>query len=178
MHKLEPRDYNDNKITVYTVEYDNTTCGPWPKGTELFVSGCNFNCPDCTNKELQIKSSGREISIQGVADAITSYSSHKKVTFCGGEPMLQHESLNQLACTLKDAGYTILVYTGYTYPDVLLELPGCLELLKHIDILVDGLYLKDYPSDSTYYGSTNQRVIDMPETLAKKQIILYNKEER
>ena len=51
------------------------------------------------------------------------------------------------------------------------------ELLKYIDVLVDGPFVKQFKNDSTnlpYAGSSNQRVIDVKKSLELNNIILYN----
>lgn len=82
---------------------------------------------------------------------------------------------------------TIWLYTGYTweqimYPvvtddfnperDKLLKMRR--DIVKQCDVLVDGRYEED-KRDITYHwaGSTNQRVIDVQETLKQGKVILW-----
>ena len=89
----------------------------------------------------------------------------------------------RLSCQEK----TIWLYTGYTweqimYPvvtddfnperDKLLKMRQ--DIVKQCDVLVDGRYEED-KRDVTYHwaGSTNQRVIDVQETLKQGKVILW-----
>lgn len=89
----------------------------------------------------------------------------------------------RLSCPEK----TIWLYTGYTweqimYPvvtddfnperDKLLKMRR--DIVKQCDVLVDGRYEED-KRDITYHwaGSTNQRVIDVQETLKQGKVILW-----
>ena len=89
----------------------------------------------------------------------------------------------RLSCQEK----TIWLYTGYTweqimYPvvtddfnserDRLLKMRR--NIVKQCDVLVDGRYEED-KRDITYHwaGSTNQRVIDVQESLKQNQVVLW-----
>lgn len=68
---------------------------------------------------------------------------------------------------------TIWVYTGYTWEEVMQD-PTMSSMMGYIDVLVDGKFvpkLKDvnYP----WAGSTNQKIIDVKNTLAEGRIVLH-----
>jgi len=65
-------------------------------------------------------------------------------------------------------GKTVWLYTGYLWEEIR-DLPG----MRWIDVLVDGPFVKEL-ADVTYRwaGSTNQRVIDVQESLANKTVVL------
>ena len=93
------------------------------------------------------------------------------VTFTGGDPMFHPEGFIQLAQMIKEqTDKTIWCYTGYKFEDV-----KDLNLMKYIDVLIDGEYV-DSLRDITlpFVGSPNQRIIDVPKSLQSNQIILYN----
>ena len=58
---------------------------------------------------------------------------------------------------------TIWMYTGYLYEEV-----KDLEILRYVDMLVDGPFEKDL-ADVNYHwaGSTNQNVIDLHHTVTQ-----------
>ncbi len=56
------------------------------------------------------------------------------------------------------------------------ETPDKLELLQLIDILVDGRYLKDqHDSLLQFRGSRNQRILDVPRSLAAGRPVVWAK---
>ena len=89
------------------------------------------------------------------------------VTFSGGEPWDQAEKFAYIAKKVKELGLNVWSYTGYTYEYILEnkdKRQGFRELLKYVDVLVDGKFQVD-KKDSTlkFRGSTNQRIIKLKE---------------
>ena len=80
------------------------------------------------------------------------------VTFSGGEPFEQAKALLPLAKAIHEARLNIWCYSGYTY-DRLITDSVKYELLRFIDILVDGPFILTQKSDLLRYrGSTNQHI--------------------
>ena len=79
---------------------------------------------------------------------------------------------------------TIWLYTGYTLEQIFQPLlintipteeeERRINIVKMVDVLVDGPYV-DTQRDITakWRGSTNQRVINIPETLKQQKVVLY-----
>ena len=64
---------------------------------------------------------------------------------------------------------TIWLYTGYKYEDIVEKYPGA---LKVIDVMVDGPFVEDLKDISlTFRGSSNQRIIDVPESLKTGRVV-------
>ena len=151
--------------------------------SSLYVSGCVFNCKGCYNKSIQDFGNGI-VYDNIIEDKIIEDLRHEKVqglTLLGGEPMLNTEvCLNICNRVREEFGDTkdIWCWTGYTWEE-LQESISCntvnskkqLELLKMIDILIDGRFEQD-KIDTTgklrFRGSSNQKVVDV------KQSLLYN----
>jgi anaerobic ribonucleoside-triphosphate reductase activating protein len=96
------------------------------------------------------------------------------VTFSGGEPMCQAAALFCVASRVKEAGLGIALYTGYTLESLLTENDrDRIRLLELCDVLVDGRYEEDkrYPAQA-FKGSSNQRVLDVQQSLGKRRAIL------
>lgn len=125
----------------------------------LFVSGCHHDCLDCQNKEMQDFSYGEETSIQTIYERILKNKPLLDgVTFSGGEPFEQSEALASLAKRLKQEGFSIWCYSGYTY-EMLFNDPTKMCLLELVDVLVDGPFIKEKAnSELKYRGSTNQHI--------------------
>ena len=99
------------------------------------------------------------------------------VTFTGGDPMYQPEGFAELAAAIKAAcKKSIWCYTGYTFEEIIKN-PRQMNLLQHIDVLVDGRFIEALKDESLYFrGSSNQRLIDVQASLAQNKAIIYEYE--
>ena len=62
---------------------------------------------------------------------------------------------------------SIWVWTGFLYEDIVNK-----DILKYIDVLVDGVYIdKLYNPTLKWKGSSNQRVIDVVKTLKSDKVV-------
>lgn len=97
----------------------------------------------------------------------------RKVTFSGGEPFEQAAGFAKLAKKLRENGYEVASYSGYTFEELLSGTAEQKELLSNIDILIDGRFILEKRSlDLNFRGSTNQRIIDVPKSLIEKKAVL------
>ena len=98
------------------------------------------------------------------------------VTFSGGEPFAQAEGFSRLADLLKQGGYEVASYSGYTFEQLLEGTPAQQELLRRIDVLIDGPFLLSERSlEVAFRGSKNQRILDVPASLATGQAVPITK---
>ncbi len=145
--------------------------------TSLFVTGCTHHCFNCFNEEYQDFSSGEEWT-QAQVDEVLKNLSDKNVaglTLLGGEPFQNTEELIALVKLAKERfpNKTIWAYSGYVY-DELIKDDKRKELLSYCDVLVDGPYMDALRDPAlAFRGSSNQRIIDVPETLAKGEVVLH-----
>jgi anaerobic ribonucleoside-triphosphate reductase activating protein len=100
------------------------------------------------------------------------------VTFSGGDPMDQSNAFAELAYKIKTKlNMNIWCYTGYTWEELLIKSHKDISiknLLKNIDVLIDGPFINKLKSaQSKYRGSTNQRLIDVSQSLKLGRLILY-----
>ena len=91
--------------------------------------------------------------------------------------MYQPEGFAELARAIRQRTQkTIWCYTGFTY-ETLVSNPRQRALLEQIDVLVDGPYVKSQRDETLCFrGSRNQRLIDVPASLAAGQAICYKYE--
>ena len=91
----------------------------------------------------------------------------------GGEPFAQPEGFAVLARLLKEKGYEVASYTGYTFEQLLYGTPEQRKLLENIDVLIDGPFLLAEKSlELSFRGSRNQRILDVPASLQAQQAVL------
>ncbi|MBR4419538.1 MAG: anaerobic ribonucleoside-triphosphate reductase activating protein [Clostridia bacterium] len=154
--------------------------------TSLFVSGCTHYCKGCFNSEAWSFDYGKpftkEVEDQIIASLKNGYVDG--LSLLGGEPF---EPQNQKALLpflkrVKSEVPTknIWCYTGYLFDSELLQnsrakTDDTLEILKLIDVLVDGKFVEELKDISLMFkGSSNQRIIDVKQSLQKNEVILYN----
>ena len=137
--------------------------------TVLFGTGCIHNCDGCHNKQLTIYESGNDLDLDLVIDIVEKNSkvTSKRITFSGGDPFYQAKEFYELALKLKNKGFNIWCYTGYTIEQILKSNNSdFINLLNTVDVLVDGRFDKNLLDSSIKYrGSSNQRIINVKEFL-------------
>ena len=81
------------------------------------------------------------------------------------------ENANEIRLLLPEK--TIWLYSGYTFEECLLNTKRR-EILKNTDVMVDGRYI-DSQRDITlkWRGSSNQRVIDIKQSIKQNELVLY-----
>lgn len=159
-------------IYILDIKHDTIVDGEGFR-TSIYCSGCNHMCKGCHNPQSWDMKNGVPTKVSDIYNQISS-NTFSDVTFSGGDPFLQVKGFTQLAKLIKTyTNKTIWCYTGFKFEELLIDKEK-LELLKLIDVLVDGKFEKDKKElDLIFKGSSNQRVIDIQKTLEEKQIILY-----
>lgn len=142
----------------------------------LFVNYCPHHCPECHNMQTWDKKNGRYVTVGEVYKDLTK-SSITNVTFSGGEPFEQVDSLVELAKMLKEQAHkTIWAYSGYTYEELIAD-ENKKQLLEMCDVLVDGRFEKALAKNNMRFkGSENQRIIDVKKSLESGTVQLYDLE--
>lgn len=141
--------------------------------TSIYFAGCLHHCPGCHNTGTWDFASGTPMTIEEVMKTVV-YNDFD-VTFSGGDPMYSAESIIPLARRIKEAGYSIWCYTGFTLEEILENgTPAQHELLTLVDVLVDGPFIESRRDISLRFrGSDNQRLINLAPTLSGGEVQLY-----
>ena len=151
----------------------------------LFVSGCTHRCPGCFNEEAWDFDYGQPFD-QSTIDEILGLLQPDYVqglTLLGGEPFDPRnqpaivELLRQIKA--KYPNKSIWAFTGYLFDRDIL--PGRLgesaitwEYLSHLDVLVDGPFIQARKNLTLRFrGSDNQRLIDVPASLSRGEVVLW-----
>ncbi len=151
---------------------DSIVDGPGIR-TCIFSQGCPHHCPGCHNPETWAFDGGTEVPVEAVAGIVRSNPLCRGVTFSGGEPFAQAEAFARLAKMLKAEGYEVASYSGYTFEQLLCGTDDQKDLLKSIDVLIDGPFLLAEKSlELNFRGSKNQRILDIPASLAEGKAVL------
>ncbi len=150
---------------------DSIVDGPGIR-TTVFSQGCPHHCKGCHNPETWAFGCGTPMAEETVLEIVQSNPLCRGVTFSGGEPFAQGAGFARLAKLLKSAGYEVASYTGYTFEALLEGTPEQRALLEAIDVLIDGPFLLEQRSlVLAFRGSKNQRILDVPASLAAGKAI-------
>ncbi len=151
---------------------DSIVDGPGIR-TAIFAQGCPHHCKGCHNPESWEFGVGTDVPVAELYAAVKSNPLVRGVTFSGGEPFSQAEAFAELAAALKADGYEVASYTGYTFEELVNDgTPAQKKLLSLLDILVDGRFILEQRNlDLRFRGSENQRILNVPESLAAQKAV-------
>lgn len=151
----------------------------------LFVSGCNFHCPDCFNQESQSFNYGKPFTAE-TSNTILELVSNPYVSglsILGGDPLWQDgQGLRELLSLIQEVhrlNKTVWIWSGFTWEEIMDKAKDDYistlrkDVVASSDVFVDGRFDKNL-KDLTlkWRGSSNQRVIDVQQSLANNKIIL------
>ena len=151
---------------------DSIVDGPGIR-TTFYAQGCPHHCEGCHNPETWAFEGGTPMEEERLAEIAMSNRLSRGVTFSGGEPFSQAEGFAVLARLLKAKGYEVASYSGYTFEKLLEGTQAQRALLETLDVLIDGPFVLGEKSlELNFRGSRNQRVINVPQSLEKGEVVL------
>ena len=153
-------------LNLSGIQGDSIVDGPGIR-TTFFCQGCPHHCEGCHNPETWPFEGGTPMPTEALVEIVTANPLCRGVTFSGGEPFAQAEGFLELAAALKEKGYEIASYSGYTFEQLLHGTPAQKALLAKLDVLIDGPFvLAERSLQTPFRGSKNQRILDVPKSLA------------
>ena len=158
-------------LSILRIVEDTMVDGPGFR-TSIYAAGCPNQCPGCHNPQSWDIANGTLMTTEEILPIILA-DPFADVTFSGGDPMYQPEGFTELAKAIKSqSNKNIWCYTGYTF-EHLLNMPAQRELLQYIDVLVDGPFIESLKDESLRFrGSSNQRIINVQDSLLQNKVIL------
>ena len=152
----------------------------------VFVSGCNHHCKGCFNECAWDFNYGKEFTEETVDEIIKDLDKDyiSGLTLLGGEP-LEYQNQKGLLPLVKKVkeklpNKNIWCYTGFDFEqDVMGKMKKnwkeTEELLSYIDVVVDGKFEEEKKDlKLKFRGSSNQRIIDVPQTIKEEKIVKYD----
>lgn len=159
----------------------------------LWVAGCEHHCTNCQNQQTWSLQSGIPFDKNAMNEILNELKKDyiSGITFSGGDPLHPKNVQNVLKIVdeirVSYPNKNIWLYTGYTWEQImhpiitgdlnlerLVTLKTRKELVSKCDVLIDGKYIDELRDVSLHWrGSSNQRVINVQETLEQKQIVLW-----
>ena len=167
---------------INTIKEYDVANGPGVR-MSVWFQGCPHKCTGCFNEETWDKDGKgdvyNETHLQKIISILGSSPVHKDLSILGGEPLVNYniDAVIDICKNIKKIfpNVQIWIWSGYTF-EILNKINSNTfkELTKYIDVLVDGKFEID-KKDLTlmYRGSSNQRVIDIKETLQNNNQIKF-----
>ncbi len=142
----------------------------------LWVSGCSHCCEDCQNPLTWDPNGGLPFDEAAKEEVFAELEKNyiSGITLSGGDPLYpgNRMDIRNLVKEIREKypKKTIWMYTGYEW-----EIVRSFDILKYVDVLVDGEYEKDKRDTQLHWrGSSNQRVIDVQESLKTGNVVLHS----
>lgn len=158
----------------------------------LWVAGCEHHCVNCQNQQTWSPQNGIPFDENAMNEILNELKKDyiSGITFSGGDPLHPKNVQNVLKIVdeirVSYPAKNIWLYTGYTWEQImhpvitdinseqLKMLQMRKELASKCDVLIDGRYIDELRDVSLHWrGSSNQRVINVQETLKQNQIVLW-----
>lgn len=150
--------------------------------TTLWVTGCLRRCPGCFNQAAQDHSFGEEFD-SGAKERLFAELAKptcQGLSLMGGEPLsILSDNRSATIDLCREAkerfGKSIWMWSGYTYEEIL-QNPAMSPVLRYIDVLVDGPFVQERKdlNNCPWRGSDNQRVVDVPASLASGRVVVVD----
>ena len=147
--------------------------------TVLYVSGCSLHCKGCHNPECWNRSFGKPFTEDTMQEILLTLTKPyiSRFTLSGGHPLDPQNAPKVLEIVKRVKmvfpNKDIWIYSGYEWENIIKD-KTLREILKYIDVLVDGAYIDELRDISlAFRGSSNQRIIDVPKSLEQNKVILW-----
>ncbi len=141
----------------------------------IFLQGCTFKCPNCFNPETHDFNGGKEFTAEVLQQLLKLCEAGyvKGLSILGGEPLHPQNIIGTIeiakAFKQKFPEKSLWVWTGFLYENIVDK-----NIFNYIDVLVDGQFKQGLKNPKLKYcGSSNQRVINVQQTLKNHQIVLW-----
>lgn len=164
------------KIRLAGIAYESLVNGPGMRRV-FFSQGCKHNCKGCFNQDTHDFNGGEDRDMDELIGDVLSNPMIKGVTFSGGDPFERANEFAYMAKKFKESGINVWSFTGYTYEYIISHFdkrPGWKELINNLDVLVDGRFEEKKKEEGLKFrGSSNQRIIDIVQSLKNSKVILW-----
>ncbi len=141
----------------------------------IWVQGCSIRCKGCANFHMWDFDSGTSYNVNDFIDLIKSYKDKVEgITWLGGEPIEQIKAVTEISKAVQEFGLSVILFTGNELKD-LENNADFQELIKYVDILIDGRYEQNKTDYSrAWVGSSNQNYYFLTDRY-NKSVIYENK---
>lgn len=188
IHQLNAMDF-ENSFQEGGFRHDKQSKLPVGAVVSVFVNYCSFHCLGCWNSDTWDRKDDLFVEDEKVAnDIIESLDQFELdppigLSFLGGDPILPQNAestANIIRLVLEKKPNTVIgLWTGFKFEHLLKKVDENQKyILEHIDVLVDGQFIRGKKITNKRYGSYNQRVINVPKSLKEGQTIITESYQR
>ncbi|WP_081824292.1 4Fe-4S single cluster domain-containing protein [Paenibacillus sp. UNC451MF] len=145
---------NPISLNIHGIHPYSYVNGPG-KRCVIHFQGCTLACPGCFNPESHALDGGTRMTLVELLEYIPQ--DVEGVTLSGGEPFQQIEGLLVLVKALNIRNLSVVLFTGFTVEE-LRKMPLAGNVLRYVDVLIDGRFEESVPLSELMAGSRNQTV--------------------
>lgn len=138
--------------------------------TSVYLAGCAHHCPGCHNPQSWDPAGGDDMSVDELMRVIAW--NEAPLTLSGGDPLAQPEQVLELVRRVKtELNINIWLYTGYTWEQIVAD-RRLADVVRWVDVVVEGPFILAQRDITLHFrGSSNQRIIDVPASLASSSAV-------
>jgi len=161
---------DETTYRVMSIIRGTTVDGPGFR-TSIYLAGCCHKCKGCHNPQSWNPEGGDKMTLSEIMKIVRD--EDFDVTISGGDPLYNPEATKILVETLKADGRNVWIFTGFTWEQVTASY-NLRSSVEKADVLVDGPFIESLKDpDLLFRGSSNQRLINIPESLSTGNIVKY-----
>lgn len=125
----------------------------------IWVQGCTLACKGCWNTQMWPKKGGENHSVVELHNLLMNVEGNEGITLLGGEPLQQSEAVLELIKLQKDAGRTVMLYSGYEPEELDLVQQECVD---NSDIVILGRYKEELRNTKLRWRGSENQVLYSP----------------
>lgn len=182
IHQINAMDF-ENSFQEGGFRNENQSKLPVGAVVSVFMNFCSFHCTGCWNSDTWDRKEDLFMEDEKVAQEIIKSLNQFDLepaiglSFLGGDPILPQNAkstANIIKLVLKEKPNVVIgLWTGYKFEYLLKKMDDNQKyILEHIDVIIDGQFMKGKKIANKRYGSYNQRVINVPESLKYWEAVL------
>ena len=156
------------KVRIHKILKNTKVEGPFTRYC-IWFQGCSRHCKGCWAKDTWDFKGGFEIDADELLDDILATKGIEGVTFLGGEPFEQPDTLIYLARSIKEHELGVVCFTGNRLEEIKRK-----DILEYIDLLIDGEFIEEEKDFSRpWVGSKNQKYHFLTDRYNEKILTKY-----
>lgn len=153
-------------INVAEILVGTRALGPGLR-TAIWVQGCPFHCPECYSPEWIPDKPAQFYTPEELFSISVSDDRIQGITLSGGEPFHQSQELEKFLRLIRErTNFNVICFSGFTFRQLSQHPSKSVQsMLRLIDVLIDGAYIREKNTNLGLRGSTNQKIYHLTSSL-------------